>query len=201
MAVYSAVMNKTVALMAALFLALGTLPSAAGERPIVVELFTSEGLLLLPAGRRAADRARRAAGGTGAVLSCRLLGQARLEGPVLQPRRPRRASTATPSLLGLATVYTPQIVVDGQWQAVGSSRAEVERAIGAGAAQPRGGPGRARGRVGASEDRDRQRRGAGLGPADRVRPPAGQRGGPRREQRAHPRPCRCRPQHRGGRAI
>ena len=29
-------------------------------------------------------------------------------------------------LLGLATVYTPQIVVDGKWQAVGSSRAEVE---------------------------------------------------------------------------
>ena len=34
-------------------------------------------------------------------------------------------------LLGLATVYTPQIVVDGKWQAVGSNRAEVERAISA----------------------------------------------------------------------
>ena len=32
-------------------------------------------------------------------------------------------------LLGLATVYTPQIVVDGQWQAVGSNRAEVEHAL------------------------------------------------------------------------
>jgi hypothetical protein len=35
-------------------------------------------------------------------------------------------------ILGLATVYTPQIVVDGRWQAVGSDRAEVERALGAG---------------------------------------------------------------------
>jgi hypothetical protein len=34
-------------------------------------------------------------------------------------------------LLGLATVYTPQIVVDGKWQAVGSNRAEVQRAIAA----------------------------------------------------------------------
>src|SRR5919109_343895 len=32
-------------------------------------------------------------------------------------------------LLGLATVYTPQVVVDGKWQAVGSDRAEVERAL------------------------------------------------------------------------
>jgi hypothetical protein len=32
-------------------------------------------------------------------------------------------------LLGLATVYTPQIVVDGKWQAVGSDRSEVEQAL------------------------------------------------------------------------
>jgi len=33
-------------------------------------------------------------------------------------------------LLRLATVYTPQVVVDGGWQAVGSDRSEVERALG-----------------------------------------------------------------------
>jgi hypothetical protein len=33
------------------------------------------------------------------------------------------------SLLDLATVYTPQIVVDGTWQAVGSDRADVEHAL------------------------------------------------------------------------
>ena len=33
-------------------------------------------------------------------------------------------------LLGLATVYTPQMVVDGRWQAVGSDRSEVEQALG-----------------------------------------------------------------------
>ena len=32
-------------------------------------------------------------------------------------------------LLRLGTVYTPQIVVDGKWQAVGSSRAEVEHIL------------------------------------------------------------------------
>jgi hypothetical protein len=32
-------------------------------------------------------------------------------------------------LLGLATVYTPQMVVDGTWQAVGSDRSEVEQAL------------------------------------------------------------------------
>jgi hypothetical protein len=31
--------------------------------------------------------------------------------------------------LRLGTVYTPQIVVDGKWQAVGSSRAEVEHIL------------------------------------------------------------------------
>ena len=33
------------------------------------------------------------------------------------------------TLLDLATVYTPQIVVDGGWQAVGSDRADVEHAL------------------------------------------------------------------------
>ena len=30
----------------------------------------------------------------------------------------------------LAAVYTPQIVVDGKWQAVGSDRADIEQALG-----------------------------------------------------------------------
>ena len=33
------------------------------------------------------------------------------------------------TLLALPTVYTPQIVVDGKWQAVGSDRADVEQAL------------------------------------------------------------------------
>ena len=34
-------------------------------------------------------------------------------------------------LLGIGTVYTPQIVVAGRWQAVGSDRGEVEHALAA----------------------------------------------------------------------
>ena len=39
-------------------------------------------------------------------------------------------------ILGLGTVYTPQIVVDGRWQAVGSDRGEVERALDAARRMP-----------------------------------------------------------------
>ena len=53
-----------------------------------------------------------------------------MEGPLFEPPATARQQHYA-ELLGLATVYTPQIVVDGKWQAVGSNRAEVERAIGA----------------------------------------------------------------------
>jgi hypothetical protein len=122
-------MIKTCALLLFIFLALGAAPAQAGERPIVVELFTSEGCSSCPpADALLAELAARPE-----VLALSLhvdywdrLGWKDPFSSLAATRRQHRYA----DLLGLATVYTPQIVVDGKWQAVGSDRGEVERALG-----------------------------------------------------------------------
>jgi hypothetical protein len=86
------------------------------------------GLLFLSAGGCSACRARNPTRRAGTVLSCRLLGQARLEGPFSSPAATERQQRYA-EFLKFASVYTPQLVVDGKWQAVGSDRVEVERAL------------------------------------------------------------------------
>jgi hypothetical protein len=121
-------MIKIGALFVWLCLAVGAPPAQAGERPIVVELFTSEGCSSCPP----ADALLAGLASRPEVLALSFhvdywdrLGW---KDPFSSPEATRRQHRYA-ELLGLATVYTPQIIVDGRWQAVGSDRGEVERAL------------------------------------------------------------------------
>src|ERR1700756_302855 len=132
-------MTKTGLLFALAFLALGIAPLHAGERPILVELFTSEGCSSCPP----ADALLAELAGRPDVLALsfhvdywdRLGWRDPFSSPAATERQQRYAE-----LLRLATVYTPQMVVDGKWQAVGSDRAEVEQALGSAAGTRDDGP-------------------------------------------------------------
>src|ERR1700750_323254 len=132
-------MTKVRLLFALICWALGIAPLHAGERPILVELFTSEGCSSCPP----ADALLAELAGRPDVLALSFhvdywdrLGW---KAPFSSPDATRRQHGYA-DLLGLATVYTPQMVVDGRWQAVGSDRNEVEQALGSARRIRDGGP-------------------------------------------------------------
>jgi hypothetical protein len=128
-------MNRARLLLAATCLALGIVPAAAGNRPIVVELFTSEGCSSCPPAdallAELADRPDLLALSFHVDYWDRLGWKDPFSSPAATQRQRHYAE-----LLALATVYTPQIVIDGKWQAVGSSRAEIERILDAAPRNP-----------------------------------------------------------------
>src|SRR6516164_8016961 len=121
-------MFKIFVLFLSLCLTVGVMAARAGERPILVELFTSEGCSSCPP----ADALLAELGSRPDVLALsfhvdywdRLGWKDPFSSREATQRQNRYAA-----LLDLATVYTPQIVVDGRWQAVGSDRADVEHAL------------------------------------------------------------------------
>jgi hypothetical protein len=121
-------MTRTITLLLSVCLALSGASATVGERPTVVELFTSEGCSSCPpADALLAELANRP---DVLALSFHVdywdgLGWKDPFSSRAATQRQERYKT----LLNLATVYTPQIVVEGRWDAVGSDRGEVQRAL------------------------------------------------------------------------
>jgi hypothetical protein len=121
-------MIKACALVLSLTLSVVIGPAQAGERPIVVELFTSEGCSSCPpADKLLAELANRP---DVVALSFHVDYWDRLgwKDPYSSHEATERQNRYA-MLLDLTSVYTPQIIVDGKWQAVGSDRADVEHAL------------------------------------------------------------------------
>ncbi len=112
-----------------LILAAAAPVAARADRPVVVELFTSQGCSSCPP---ADDYLRSLAAAGDAVLPLAFhvtyWNQLGWSDPYsLEAGTARQRLYAR--LLGQRQIYTPQMVVDGRWQAVGSDRAAVGRLI------------------------------------------------------------------------
>ncbi|HEV2300455.1 MAG TPA: DUF1223 domain-containing protein [Stellaceae bacterium] len=121
--------------LAPLLLLLGLAPALAGERPVLVELFTSQGCSSCPPAdallRQLAHRPDLLALAYHIDYWDRLGWKDPFSSPAATARQQRYAR-----LLGLPTIYTPQIVVDGRFEAVGSDSDAVAAAIDKARQQP-----------------------------------------------------------------
>lgn len=115
------------ALIAILF-ALAALPARAGERPVVVELFTSQGCSSCPpADAYLRDLAKRD-GVIALSYNVDYWDYLGWKDTLASPAHTER-QRAYARVLGLSGVYTPQIVVNGIAEGVGSRRSEIGSVI------------------------------------------------------------------------
>jgi hypothetical protein len=123
-------MRKPAIFLAAALLLVAGRSIEAAERPVVVELFTSEGCSSCPP----ADAVLAELASRPEVLALSFhvdywdrLGWKDPFSSAAATARQRRYAR----LLRTDRVYTPQVVIDGRWQAVGSDQSAIEQAIGA----------------------------------------------------------------------
>ena len=118
-------------------------PALAGDRPIVVELFTSQGCNACPpADAFLAELQRRQADENLIVLGYHVdywdyLGWKDTFGLPMATSRQKRYT----KVLGLSSVYTPQMIVNGTNEQIGADKKAVETAIQAARESPLVGPG------------------------------------------------------------
>ena len=103
-------------------------PAAAAERPVVVELFTSQGCSSCPPADAILGELAKQPGLLPLAFHVDYWNRLGWKDPYSSAESTQR-QRAYARLLGLRTIYTPQMVVDGRIDVVGSERADVLKAI------------------------------------------------------------------------
>ena len=103
---------------------------AASAAPVVVELFTSQGCNSCPPADAFLGELAQRSGLIALAFHVDYWNYIGWEDPFSSPEATRRQRDYAQSL-GLSSVYTPQMVIDGSFDAVGSDRTKVDRAIAA----------------------------------------------------------------------
>src|SRR4051812_17852201 len=111
-------------------------PAIAGERPVVVELFTSQGCSSCPPADALLGELTRRADVLPLAFHVDYWNRLGWKDPYSSAESTARQRTYARQL-GLRTIYTPQMVVDGGIDVVGSERADVLKAIDAARASQR----------------------------------------------------------------
>jgi hypothetical protein len=121
--------RRLISLLLAFFLG-GAAPGWGQERPIVAELFTSQGCSSCPAAEALLAELATQAGLLPLAMHIDYWDDLGWKDP-FSSRAATARQRAYDAELGVRGVYTPQMVVDGHWQAVGSDRRAVAGALAA----------------------------------------------------------------------
>lgn len=104
-------------------------PPQHAQPPVVLELFTSQGCSSCPAADALLAKYTERQDLMALSLSVDYWDHLGWKDTLASPKHSARQK-AYAKALGTGNVYTPQVVVNGAWQAVGSNKAEIDKAIG-----------------------------------------------------------------------